>query len=240
MRALPAALAELDPGFEAKGCPSEAIDTLERAHGRALPAWYRLYLETLGRSFGALRYYGDMDLRPESLVAWLTRIEQGSPRYLQVGLAAYDSEFHLFVDLEGPAGEDALGLEVVSFESPPGPEGIGQVQRMASSFSTYLLLAHATRLIEDMPAAGTLGAQDPAQAKLPQVAEQLRRAGTTPHPLSGAWDQLHVGAGSLALSSEFGGQLPVSVYLGSASHEQWWALASSVTQLGLKVGREPS
>lgn len=237
VRALPGVLAELDPRFEPEGWSNKEIAKLERVHGEPLPAWYRLYLETLGRSFAELRYFGDMDLRPKSLVKWMKRVEWRSPRYLQIGLGAHDSEFHLFID----RGEEREGLGVVSFESPPGPEGVGLVRRIATSFSTYILLGHATRLIGDMPAAGTIGARGPETGKLPRVGKQLRRAGAEAHPLSGAWDQLFVGGRVLALATEFGGEQSVSVYLGCMAHDEWWEIAGKLEhEVGLRIGRQPS
>ncbi|NVB41972.1 hypothetical protein G6O69_29360 [Pseudenhygromyxa sp. WMMC2535] len=237
VRALPAALVELDPEFEPEGCPAKLIDKLERAHAEALPGWYRAYLETLGRSFAQLRCYADMDLRPKTLIKWLKQVAWRSPRYLQIGLADADSEFHLFVD----RGIEGDGVGLVSFESPPGPEGVGYVRPFASRFSTYLLSAHATRLIGDMPAAGTISARGSETGKLAQVAKHLRQAGAELHPLSGSWDQVFVGPRALALVTELGGQESVAVYLGCTTRDEWWAIAGKLEhEVGLKIGRGPA
>ena len=236
IRALPEALIELIPNFEPRGVPAKLIDKLERAQGSSLPDGYRLYLETLGANLGQIRYYGDTDLRPKTLIKWLQRVEWRSPRYLQIGLAEAGSEHHVFVD----RGEDGQGVGVVAFESPPYEDEIDPILPVASCFSTYVLLVLATRAIGDMPASGTLGARGSETGKLPRLRSQLRRAGAEEHPLSGAWDKLFVGPRVLAHGCEIGDHKSLSVQLGCMAPDEWWELAGRLEhELGLKIVRGP-
>ncbi len=224
------------PGIELEGCPDKEIAKLEAAHGTSLPQWYRLYLETMGRSVGVVRYFGDVDLHPKTLLKWMKRFKWQSSRYLIVGIAQWDSECHTFVDL----GEDGQGVDVVSFEYPPGPSDADDVFAVATRFSTFIFSVLALRTLTQMPAVGSLGARNLETGKLPALGRVLRRSGLEEHPLSGTWDKLFVGPRCIVHGYETGGEDSLSVTLGCMAVEEWWEIAGRLEhELKLKISESP-
>src|SRR5690554_5821378 len=205
---LPAALAQLNPDMaKLKGCPAKEIAKLERAHGLPLPDWYRAYLESMGRSVGIVRYYQEADLQPKTVLKMLERVKWRSPRYLLIGLAAADSEFDVYVD----RGEDGRGTTIVSFEYPLALEPPEPVLPLATGFSTYIFLALAVRVRNEMPANGVLSAGTRSPGLFPALRRQLGAYGAREHPLSGDWDKVFIGPRLIASGRELANEQSLSV-----------------------------
>jgi hypothetical protein len=235
---LPAALSTLDPALQDQlaGCPTKEIDELERLHGFALPAWYRAYLQALGRTVGVIRHYQDIDLSTKALRKWLARNKWRSSRYLLIGLSANESDFDAYVDL----GEDGEGVAVVAFEYPGGVALPTQILPLASHFSTYIFAAQSLRVLSEMPASGRLAAGMRPAGLLPKLGRQLAGCGAETHPLSGAWDKIFIGPRVLACGAELGDKQALSVSLGCMAVDEWWEIAGRLEhELGLKVIRSP-
>lgn len=237
VRMLPAALVAIDPSLEGRlePCPAKSIAKLEKLHGSPLPGFYRVYLETIGKSLGTVRYYQDIDLDPKALEKWLERNRWRSGRFMLIGLCANEADIDAYLDF-GEEGRD-VGVAIFSQPSSGNPE---QVQPLASSFAIYVAAAVAVRSIIDMPRHGAVFARSQVSGQLAAARRILTRAGLEEHPISGKWDKLFIGPRAIAVASELGGSAPLSITLGCLAPDEWRSLAGQLEhELKMRIGAGP-
>jgi hypothetical protein len=109
-------IAERDPPFprQIEGAPAEAIERLETAVGRPLPAVYRRFLERMGRRLDWLTL-ADARFDIDSLIKYYEFAVLPDPAgYLLIGRSNGDPYYDVYLWEEGPGS-----LRVVSFPPPP-------------------------------------------------------------------------------------------------------------------------